>query len=69
MAESLHDGLGLWVLVVFMLNQFSRNSRHVSRLLWKDVPIFLEEIDECEFLFRIQVVTYVSKLGRLLRGQ
>jgi hypothetical protein len=52
----------------FMLNQFPRNSRHVSRLLCKDVPIFLEEFDECEFLFGIQTVAYVSNLGRLLRG-
>jgi hypothetical protein len=53
----------------FMLNQFPRNSRHVSGLPCEDVPIFLEEFDECEFLFGIQTVAYVSNLGRLLRGQ
>jgi hypothetical protein len=52
-----------------MLNQFSRNSRHVSRLPCKDVPIFLEEFDECEFLFGVQIVAYVSNFGRLLCGQ
>jgi hypothetical protein len=36
-----------------MLNQFPRNSRHVSRLPCEDVPIFLEEFDEREFLFGI----------------
>jgi hypothetical protein len=35
----------------------------------KDVPIFLEEFDEREFLFRIQTVAYVSHLGRFLHGQ
>jgi hypothetical protein len=53
----------------FVLNQFPCNSRHVSRLPCEDVPIFLKEFDECEFLFRIQTIAYVSNLGRLLRGQ
>jgi hypothetical protein len=53
MAESLLDWLGLWVQMQFMLNQFPRNSRHVSRLPCEDVPIFLEEFDEREFLFGI----------------
>jgi hypothetical protein len=35
----------------------------------EDVPIFLEEFDEHEFLFGIEVVAYVSNLGRLLYGQ
>jgi hypothetical protein len=52
-----------------MLNQFLTNFRHVSRLLCEDVSIFLEEFDEREFLFGIQIVAYVSNLGRLLRGQ
>jgi hypothetical protein len=55
--------------VKFGLNQFPRNSRHVSKLPCEDVPIFLEEFDEREFLFGIQIVAYVSNLGRLLRGQ
>jgi hypothetical protein len=53
----------------FMLNQFPRNSRHVSRLPSEDVPIFLEEFGEREFLFGIQIVAYVTSLGRFLRGQ
>jgi hypothetical protein len=53
----------------FMLNQFPRNSRHVSRLPCEEVPIFLEEFDEREFLFGVQIVAYVSNLGRFLRGQ
>jgi hypothetical protein len=35
----------------FVLNQFSRDSRHVSRIPCEDVPIFLEELDEREFYF------------------
>jgi hypothetical protein len=53
----------------FVLNQFPRNSRHVSGLSCEDVPILLEEFDEREFLFGIQIVAYVSNLGRFLRGQ
>jgi hypothetical protein len=53
----------------FMLNQFPMNSRHVSTLPCKDVPIFLEEFDEREFLFGFQVVPYVSNLGWFLRRQ
>jgi hypothetical protein len=52
-----------------MLNQFHRNYMHVSRLPCEDVPIFLEKFDKLEFLFGIQIVAYVSKLGRLLREQ
>jgi hypothetical protein len=52
----------------FMLNQFPRNPRYV-KLPCKDLPIFLEEFEECEFLFRIQIVAYVSNLGRFLCGQ
>jgi hypothetical protein len=55
-SESLLDRLGLWVQMEFMLNQFARDSRHVNKLPCKDVPIFLEEFDECEFLFGIQGV-------------
>jgi hypothetical protein len=53
----------------FILNQFPRNSRHVSRLPCEDVPIFLEEFEEHEFLFGIQIVAYMSNLGRFLREQ
>jgi hypothetical protein len=51
-----------------MLNQFPRNSRHVSRLPYEDIPIFLEEFDKHEFLFGVQIAAYVSNLGRLLHG-
>jgi hypothetical protein len=57
------------VQMEFILNQFLRDSRHVSMLTCKDVPIFLEEFDECEFLFGIQGVAYVSNLGRFLHKQ
>jgi hypothetical protein len=51
-----------------MLNQFPRNSRHVSRLPCEDASIFLEEFDEREFLFGIQTIAYVSDRARLLHG-
>jgi hypothetical protein len=51
----------------FMLNQLPRDSRHVSRLPCKDVPIFWEEFDEYEFLIWIHGGAYVSNLGRFLR--
>jgi hypothetical protein len=53
MMETLLDGLGLPVKMQFMLNQHTRNSRHVSRLPCKDVSIFLKEFDECKFLFGV----------------
>jgi hypothetical protein len=53
----------------FVLNQFPRNSRRVSKLPCKDVPIFLKDFNEREFLFGIQIIAYVSNLGRFLRGQ
>jgi hypothetical protein len=68
-AESLLDGLGEWVQMEFVLNQFPRDSWHVSRLPCEDIPIFLEEFDEHEFLFGIQGVAYVSNHGRFLRRQ
>jgi hypothetical protein len=52
-----------------VLNQFPRNSRHISRLSCEDVPIFVKEFDECEFLFGIQIIAHVSNLGRLLHGK
>jgi hypothetical protein len=55
-AESLLDGLGEWVQVEFVLNQFPRDSWHVNRLPCEGVPIFLEEFDDREFLFGIQGV-------------
>jgi hypothetical protein len=42
---------------------------HVSRLPCEDVPIFIEEFDERELLFGVQIVAYVSNICRLLRGQ
>jgi hypothetical protein len=51
----------------FMLNELPRGSRHVHRFACKDVPIFLEEFDEREFLFGIQRVAYVGNLGRFFR--
>jgi hypothetical protein len=51
-----------------MLNQLPRNFRHSSRLPCEDVPIFLEEFDEREFLFGVQTIPHVSNLRGLLRG-
>jgi hypothetical protein len=62
MAESLLDTLGLRVQMKFVLNQFPRNSSHVSRLPYEDVPILLKEFGEREFLFGIQGIAYVSNL-------
>jgi hypothetical protein len=67
--ESLLDELGLWLSMQFVLNHFPRISKHVNRVPCEDIRIFLEEIDEHEFLFGIQIVAYMSNLGRLLHGQ
>jgi hypothetical protein len=68
-SESLLDGLGVRVQMEFVLNQLARDSGHVRMLPCKDVPIFLEEFDEHEFLYGIQFVAYVSNLGRFLHRQ
>jgi hypothetical protein len=65
----LLDRLGVWFEMEFVLNQLPRDSQHVSRLPCKDVPTFLEEFDEREFLFGIQGIAYVSNLGRFLHRQ
>jgi hypothetical protein len=67
--KALLDGLGIWVDMKFILYQFLRNSRHVSRLPCEDVPIFMEEVDEREFLFGIQIVPHMSNLRRLIQGE
>jgi hypothetical protein len=46
-----------------MVYQFPRNYRHVNRLPCEYVPTFLEEFDEREFLFRIQIVPYMRNFG------
>jgi hypothetical protein len=51
--------------MMFVLYQFSRNSRHVSNLPYEDVPIFLDELDEHEFLFGVQTIPHMSNLGGL----
>jgi hypothetical protein len=45
------------------------NSRHANRLPCEDVPIFLEEFDEWDFLFGIQIIVDVSNLGWFLCGK
>jgi hypothetical protein len=60
----LLDRLGFWVQMQLMLNRLPRDSQHVNRLPCKDVPIFLEEFDEREFLFGIWTVAYMSHLRR-----
>jgi hypothetical protein len=64
--KALIDGLGVWVDMKFMLYQFPRNTRHVSRLPCEDVPIFLDEFDEREFLFGIQTIPHMNNLGGLI---
>jgi hypothetical protein len=66
--KTLFDRLGLRVQVKFVLYQFPRNSRHVNRFPCEDVPVFLEEFDECEFLFGIQTIPHVNNLRGLIRG-
>jgi hypothetical protein len=58
----------MWFQMEFVLNQFHRDSQHVSMVSCKDVP-FLEKLDECEFLFGMQCVAYVSNLRRFLHRQ
>jgi hypothetical protein len=63
----LLDGLDIRVEVKFLLYQLPRNSRHISRLPCGDVPIFLGEFDEREFLFGIYTIFHTSNLGGLIQ--
>jgi hypothetical protein len=38
----------------FVLDQFSRDSRHIRRLPCEYVSVILQKLDECAFLFVIQ---------------
>jgi hypothetical protein len=69
MTNVLFDRLGFGVDVKFVLYQFPRNSCHVSGLPCKDVPIFLERFDDCEFLFGIQTISHVSDLRGITQEQ
>jgi hypothetical protein len=51
-----------------VLYQLPMNSRHVNRLPCEDVPIFLEEFDEHEFIFGVQTILHVNDLRGLIRG-
>jgi hypothetical protein len=53
----------------FMFYQFPSNTWHVSGLSCKDVPIFLEEFDEREFLFGIRTIPDMSDLRGITREQ
>jgi hypothetical protein len=52
-----------------VLYQFPRNSGHVSRLPCEYVPIFLEEFDEHDFLFWVQIIAHVSNISVILRSK
>jgi hypothetical protein len=47
-------GLALGVDLQFMLDQFSRDSRHIRRLPCEYVSVILQELDKRAFLFVIQ---------------
>jgi hypothetical protein len=68
-SKALLDRLGIGVNVKFVLYQFPRNSRHISRLPCEHVLIFLEEFDEREFLFRIRIVPHESDFEGVTRGE
>ena len=40
-----------------VLSKFSWYTRHVRGFPCKDVPVLTDELDECAFLFRIQIGT------------
>jgi hypothetical protein len=69
MMKALFDGLGLGFNVKFVLYQFPRNSWYVSGLPCEDAPIFLEEFDECKFLFGIQIASHMSNLRGVTQEQ
>ena len=61
--EKLPDRFKLRINVKSVLSEFSRDTQHVRRLPCKDVPVLTDELDECAFLFWIQVGTDDELLG------
>jgi hypothetical protein len=57
MMQLLSDRSRLRIYFMFVLGQFSQDSRHVRRLPCKYIPIFLQELDERAFLFDVEAGT------------
>jgi hypothetical protein len=54
MMQFLSDRPCLGIDLQFVLDQFSRDSRHIRRLPCEYVLVILQELDECAFLFVVQ---------------
>jgi hypothetical protein len=52
--QLLSDRSCLRIYFKFVLDQFSRDSRHVRRLPYEYIPIVLQELDERTFLFVVE---------------
>ena len=55
--KELADRLKFRINIESVLSEFSRYTWHVRRFPCKNVPVLTDELDECAFLFRIQIGT------------
>ena len=61
--KKLLDRFKLGINIKSVLSEFPRYTWHVRRFPCKDVPVLMDELDECAFLFQIQVNTDAKLLG------
>ena len=61
--KKLLDRLKFWINIESVLSEFSQYTSHVRRFPCKDVWVPTDELNECAFLFRIQVSTDTELLG------
>src|SRR4051812_24220539 len=67
--KKLPDRLILRINIESVLSEFSRHTRHVRRFPCKDVPVLTDELDECTFIFRIQIGTNTKLLRRIAQSK
>ena len=61
--KELLDRLKLQINIKSVISEFPRYTWHVRRFPCKDVPVLTDELNECDFLFRIQISTDAELLG------
>lgn len=55
--------LGIGIQAEVVLDRLPRDTTHVRRLPGEDVPIGAEEVDDCVFLFGVDVCPNDRRLG------
>ena len=67
--KKLLDRFKLGINIKSVLSEFPRYTWHVRRLPCKNVPVLTDELDECAFLFWVQICVDAELLGRIARNK